>query len=158
MIAVDVVYDDESMELKAPRDHVQDVLVHTFSLVGTTDGELSCTFVTDDAMRALNRTFRGKDESTDILSFVQSEDDDEFPFPSFEQEQSLMLGDMVISLEAMERNCAYFGVSSEEELVRLLVHGALHLLGWDHDSNEVTEPMLQKQEELVKMVMKESER
>jgi probable rRNA maturation factor len=58
----------------------------------------------------------------------------------------------------MERNCDYFKVPAREELIRLLIHGVLHLLGWDHETNGISEPMLIKQEDLLKNVTKESER
>lgn len=114
------------------------------------DVEFSVTFVDDDAIRELNKKYRDKDEATDILSFVQSDGLDAWPDDT-EQEQARVLGDMVISLSAMRRNSKDFGVSEDEELHRLLVHGVLHLLGYDHKSNDVEkEPMLQKQEELLK--------
>jgi probable rRNA maturation factor len=105
-------------------------------------------------MSELNQQYRGKDEPTDILSFVQ-EDGDEFPIFSENLDQSKPLGDMLISLQTMKRNCSEFSVSEGEELTRLMIHGVLHLLGWDHATNEGDEPMLQKQEELVKIVAKE---
>jgi probable rRNA maturation factor len=56
----------------------------------------------------------------------------------------------------MEKNCEFFSVDPSQELSRLLVHGVLHLVGWDHATNEMDEPMLIKQEELLKIVEKES--
>jgi probable rRNA maturation factor len=75
----------------------------------------------------------------------------------FEGEESLpveveVLGDMVISLDTLKRNALSFSVEEEEELTRLLIHGLLHLLGEDHESNEVQEPMLVKQEQLLHQV------
>jgi probable rRNA maturation factor len=58
-------------------------------------------------------------------------------------------GDIVISLESLAENSGYFHVSQDEELRRLLIHGILHLDGYDHDTNEGTEPMLQLQERLL---------
>lgn len=158
MIAVDIAYEVDSMEDRAPSELVESMLVSIVKLLGEDDCEFSCTFVGDETMRELNNAYRGKDESTDILSFVQTEEDDEFPFPTAEESESRMLGDMLISLDTMERNCEYFTVSFQEELVRLLIHGVLHLLGWDHETNEIIEPMLQKQEDLLKIVMKELKR
>jgi probable rRNA maturation factor len=158
MIAVDISYETEAMEERAPHDVVEKMIVRTLELLGEESGELSCTFVGDETMREMNHTYRGKDESTDILSFVQSEDDTDFPFPEMEDQQDRVLGDMVISLDTMERNCDYFKVPAREELIRLLIHGVLHLLGWDHETNGISEPMLIKQEDLLKNVTKESER
>lgn len=154
MISVDIAYEVEDMELRAPQDLVHSVVVKALHLMGQTEGELSCTFVSDETMTEMNLAYRGKEESTDILSFVQTEAEDEFPFPMGDSAEP-MLGDLVISLDTMDQNCVYFSVEPEEELLRLLIHGVLHLLGFDHASNEMTEPMLQKQEELLKMVTKE---
>lgn len=156
MIAVDIAYEVESMEQRAPRDMVEKMIIRTLASLHEDDCELSCTFIGDGTMREMNNAYRGKDESTDILSFVQSEDDDEFPFPTMDDSESRMLGDMVISLDTMERNCEYFKVPVQQELIRLLIHGVLHLLGWDHETNEMSEPMLEKQEDLLKIVTKES--
>ncbi|MDR2182110.1 MAG: rRNA maturation RNase YbeY, partial [Treponema sp.] len=58
-------------------------------------------------------------------------------------------GDIVISLDALAENAVFFDVSPEDELRRLLIHGILHLTGMDHATNEMAEPMLQKQEALL---------
>lgn len=110
------------------------------------DGEFSVHFVTDEEIQALNRDYRGKDEPTDILTF-RILDGEEFPsFPGEEKE----LGDMFISMDAMRRNAAEFSVSPDEELFRLLLHGVLHLEGYDHQTNDFSsEPMLMRQEEII---------
>ena len=156
MITVDITYESDSMEPRAPRDHVASLIARICNLLEEFTCELSCSFVGDATMEQLNHAYRGKQESTDILSFVQHDDEDEFPLFPGEVTGERLLGDIVISLDAMEKNCEEFFVSSEEELIRLLTHGVLHLLGWEHETNESNEPMLQKQEELVKMVRKES--
>ena len=113
------------------------------------DGEFSIHFVTDEEIQALNRDYRGKDEPTDILTF-RILDGEEFPsFPGEEKE----LGDMFISMDAMRRNAAEFSVSPDEELFRLLLHGVLHLEGYDHQTNDFSsEPMLMRQEEIIKKI------
>lgn len=113
------------------------------------DGEFSVHFVTDEEIQALNRDYRGKDEPTDILTF-RILDGEEFPsFPGEEKE----LGDMFISMDAMRRNAAEFSVSPDEELFRLLLHGVLHLEGYDHQTNNFSsEPMLMRQEEIIKKI------
>jgi probable rRNA maturation factor len=155
MIGIDISYESDEMMARAPRDSVEAVLMKVLELVGKGSCELSCSFVSENAMRDLNASYRDKDESTDILSFVQSEGDDGFDFPSDEDSPEL-LGDIIISLDDMEKNCEFFSVDPSQELSRLLVHGVLHLVGWDHATNEMDEPMLIKQEELLKIVEKES--
>ena len=110
------------------------------------DGDFSIHFVSDEEIRALNRSYREKDEATDILTFALSDGD---AFPEIEGEEK-ELGDIFISLESMGRNAEAFGVSPEEELKRLLIHGLLHLSGRDHETNDfASEPMLIEQEELM---------
>ena len=110
-------------------------------------GDFSVHFVSDEEIRALNREYRDKDEPTDILTFAMKDGED-FIVPCEEEED---LGDFFISLDSMRRNASEFGVPEEEELDRLLLDGVLHLLGYDHQSNDFsTEPMLVKQEILMK--------
>ena len=113
------------------------------------DGEFSVHFITDEEIQALNRDYRGKDEPTDILTF-RILDGEEFPsFPGEEKE----LGDMFISMDAMRRNAAEFSVSPDEEIFRLLLHGILHLEGYDHQTNDFSsEPMLMRQEEIIRKI------
>ena len=87
--------------------------------------ELSILFVGDRAMRVLNRDFRGKDKPTDVLSFSQLEGENGIPSPT--------LGDLVISVDTTKRQAKEYGVSYERELLRLMVHGILHLHGYDHE-------------------------
>ena len=111
------------------------------------DGDFSIHFITDEEMRNLNNSFRGKDEPTDILSFAINDGDE---FPSMEGEER-EIGDIFISVESMRRNAESFSVSAGEELRRLLVHGLLHLRGMDHSSNDFSsEPMLIEQERIMK--------
>ena len=120
-------------------------LSQVLALLGKKSWALSVTFCNDPYIRDLNREFRGKDESTDVLSFVQDESDrpDLVGFPD------LILGDLVISLDTLAVNAAYFGVPVNEELKRISIHGLLHLQGWDHETNSSEEPMLIRQEEIL---------
>ena len=114
--------------------------------------DFSLSFIDDVEMRDLNFEYRGIDSPTDILTFAIN-DGEEFPivfeedgFEDLEEE----MGDVFISLESMHRNAVEFGVSDEEELKRLLVHGVLHLRGLDHATNDFTsEPMLIEQERIM---------
>jgi probable rRNA maturation factor len=87
-------------------------------------GEAALTVVfTDDAgIRALNARFRDQDRATDVLAFPLHEED----------EGGVYLGDVVISLERARTQAPRFGNDAEAELARLLSHGLLHLLGYDH--------------------------
>jgi probable rRNA maturation factor len=113
--------------------------------VGKNNWDLTVLYCGDPFIRELNARYRGRDEATDILSFPQGKD---FPGPG-KGKGRYPAGDLVISLDTLAENAAYFGVSMDEELRRLLIHGILHLDGMDHGSNEKSEPMLRLQEEIL---------
>ena len=88
--------------------------------------EVSVLLVGDRAMRTLNRRYRGKDRTTDVLSFPMREGG----FPRVRQE---LLGDIVLCVPVAVRQARSAGVKLREEIDRLLAHGLLHLLGYDHE-------------------------
>lgn len=83
-------------------------------------------------MRALNRRYRGMDKTTDVLSFPQQEFSPPLP-RGVSIESSLLLGDIVISLPQAARQAVEYGAPLQEELERLIIHGLLHLAGYDHE-------------------------
>jgi len=97
--------------------------------IGRQDAELTITFIRDEAMRKLNRDYRGKDKPTDVLSFAYHETDDGFTKPDAH------LGDVVISVETAGRYAAEFGLTFEREIEHLIIHGTLHLAGYDHETD-----------------------
>ena len=122
-------------------------LLKALVALGAEDWQISITLTTDAAMRELNRKWRGKDEATDVLSFEsEPEPDPEVPRPPRGRG---CYGDLVISMDTLEVNGAYFHVETQEELQRVSVHGLMHLMGWDHSTNEADEPMLVRQESVL---------
>jgi probable rRNA maturation factor len=102
--------------------------------------EFNICFVDDNAIRHLNFAYRGKDKATDILSFPWNDAVGAQPSaasaPSRRGEQAEFtnfLGDMVISVEAARRNAATEGHATLKEIRWLILHGLLHLLGYDHE-------------------------
>jgi probable rRNA maturation factor len=87
--------------------------------------ELSVALVDDAAIAELNAAYRGREEPTDVLSFSLLEG-------KHADHRGALLGDVVVSLESAARQARRARRSLEEEVERLLVHGALHLLGHDH--------------------------
>lgn len=85
-------------------------------------------FVSDRKMRALNKEFRGKDKTTDVLSFP-------FQTDEFDIEQAF-LGDIVISLEQAQRQSTENNLNLETEIKQLILHGILHLCGYDHETDD----------------------
>ena len=96
--------------------------------------ELSLSVVTDRAIRALNRTYRGIDSATDVLSFSQIEQAGVAPANTPRTNSAgLMLGDVVISIDTALRQARELRVTPASRMRRLLIHGFLHLIGYDHE-------------------------
>ncbi|MFP4510588.1 MAG: rRNA maturation RNase YbeY [Spirochaetota bacterium] len=120
--------------------------------------EISLSFCSESRMSALNTEYRHKSGTTDVLTFVWNErspEDHSWPDTVFDTQHrtgvvdSRYAGDIAVDFGQVSRNAAMFGVTKEEELRRVLVHGVLHLAGMDHETNEVSEPMLVTQEEIL---------
>jgi probable rRNA maturation factor len=89
------------------------------------DRELSIALVDDAGMRALNSTWRGRDRATDVLAFSLEEG-------PHRERSGRLLGDVVIGVETADRQARARRRGLDDEVLRLLVHGALHLVGHDH--------------------------
>jgi probable rRNA maturation factor len=109
------------------------------------DVEVGVLWVDDSYIRTLNQTYRGLDCPTDVLSFALQEQSEDEPDVLDDPFKEMLLGDIIISLETAERQAVEFGHSLEREVGFLLVHGVLHLLGFDHQAE--TECLLMRQEE-----------
>ena len=100
--------------------------------IGRTEAVLTVTFIRDRAMRRLNRDYRGIDGPTDVLSFAYHEDEEEAP----ECDETNHIGDVVISVETAGRYARELGLSFDREIEFLVIHGALHLAGYDHETDD----------------------
>lgn len=103
--------------------------------------ELSVVFCDDDFIQKLNDQYLGKNRPTDVLSFPMEEDD-------FDNDVK-MLGDVVISIETAERQAAKMRHSIGHEVVFLLIHGLLHLIGYDHATNKTEMNRMRQREETI---------
>lgn len=89
---------------------------------------VTVAFVSDSRMRELNRRWRGKSGTTDVLSFPSGQEE-------FEKGEGATLGDVVISVEQAARQAAEHGLDFEGEVAQLILHGLLHLCGYDHETD-----------------------
>lgn len=112
---------------------------HTLASEEVAEVELSVLFVTSEHMRQLNSRFAGNDYATDVLAFPMMEDDD----------SATILGDVVICPEVAERNAAQLGHDLAREIDTLVVHGTLHLLGYDHQNDTDKARMEARQERVL---------
>jgi probable rRNA maturation factor len=105
--------------------------------------ELSLAIVDDEEMTGLNKTYRGIEDVTDVLSFGC---DDPCPV---ESDQPITLGDVVLAPSVAERQAIELGHTVEVELNLLLVHGILHLLGYEHEAEDEAAAMQQRERTLL---------
>lgn len=99
---------------------------------GEPEAEVSVKFASDEQVRALNRDYRGKDKATNVLSFPMAAPDELASPPP----PGLLLGDIVLAHGVCAREAAEKGVEIETHAAHLLVHGALHLIGYDHETSD----------------------
>jgi len=103
-------------------------LVHrALPYVTNDNAEISIVLTDDTHIQALNRDYRGKDKSTNVLSFPQDE--------------PALLGDVICAHETIAREAEEQGKSFHDHFTHMLIHGALHLLGYDHETDEEAEEM-----------------
>ncbi|MCR4822290.1 MAG: rRNA maturation RNase YbeY [Treponema sp.] len=122
---------------------IQDYLQSILSRLGYDGEEISILFCNDQYIQELNKNYRNIDSATDILSFENGEE------YSDEEGKWLSAGDIALSLETLPKNAEYFKVSQNEELKRLLIHGVLHLNGYDHGEEHIESGVEAKDEMLV---------
>jgi probable rRNA maturation factor len=110
--------------------------------LGYSESELSILLVDDDEMQRLNREYLFRDRPTNVLAFAMRDGEDRHLNPA-------LLGDVVISMETAQREALQRDVTLDEEMALLLVHGILHLLGYDHEDNSSAAAEMQAKEEEV---------
>jgi probable rRNA maturation factor len=144
-----VLTEGEDGDFPLPRDIVGEEIgiavspiLESYELVTVA---LSC--VSEDKMKRLNFRYRDIDESTDVLSFPLWEEGGEFRPP--EGWRSLPLGDVVISPDFVRRGAAEANIGYNNEMARMVVHGALHLVGFDHGDERAAAAMFDLQERTV---------
>jgi probable rRNA maturation factor len=92
--------------------------------IGKTNSAATIAFVSDKTIRQLNRQFRGVDKATDVLSFPTDDDD------------KTNLGDIAISVDTAAKQAKENGLKFDEEVAQLILHGLLHLSGYDHETDK----------------------
>ncbi len=126
-----------------PEDLVTRGVMAVLSGEGVEEAELSVTFVSDGEIQALNSQYFGRDRTTDVISFSLYDPGDP------------VLGDVYIGCEQAQRQAREASVSLDEELVRLAIHGTLHVPGYQHPEGKerLGSPMFARQEEILGEVL-----
>ncbi|MGV6820405.1 MAG: rRNA maturation RNase YbeY [Parvularcula sp.] len=130
MIEVDVLVEDEGWDCVVPDELCQRCAAAVDSEIEDGSAGLAAILLTTDGvLAALNRDFRSKEGPTNVLSFPADESP---PLPDSPQTAPPMLGDIAIALGVTGSEAAARGVSLSDHATHLVVHGLLHLLGYDH--------------------------
>jgi probable rRNA maturation factor len=142
--------DENNRLTEEQRQLVESIVIYTAEQEDVDpNSELSVTFVSNDEIQEINREWRGKDQAIDVISFAMEElGEDEIDVGLLEDEP-VVLGDLIISVERCREQVAEYGNHFERELGVLAVHGFLHLLGYDHIEKADEEIMTRRQEEIL---------
>ncbi len=125
-----------SIRAKAIQRVTQTILEHA----GSPNADLSLSLVGKTRMRSLNRQYRGRDYPTDVLAFQMDQIGKQTP---------VFLGDVVICLPIAIAQASRFNNTPNQEVLRLLIHGTLHLLGYDHEHSPQEAKRMQRKERAI---------
>jgi probable rRNA maturation factor len=143
MIRVGIL--NEYGKVDIPERKIKEIIKFVLREMEKDNSELSLVLCNNDYIHFYNKEYRNKDYPTDVLSFVDGERMGKITY----------LGDIIISIDKVKSQSEEYGVSFEEEFSRLLVHGILHLLGYDHETSEEDEKvMMSIQDKLVDEVLR----
>lgn len=147
---IEIFLSNEQDKLDPPQDIeklIEDCTAAALEEEGIDDtAEVSVTFVDNEGIRALNNEHRGIDRETDVLSFPLGDDDGYEIDPD---NDAIMLGDIVISLERAAQQAKEYGHSYRREVAFLITHSLFHLLGYDHVNSEEEEKLMFGKQEKV---------
>ncbi|GGB04613.1 rRNA maturation RNase YbeY [Macrococcus hajekii] len=145
MLTVEFIDDNATIE-PAFLPEVEALLQFAAEEEGIVDeAEVAVSFVTADEIQAINHQYREKDSVTDVISFALEEGEDDFEDPS----EVRVLGDIILCIERAREQAADYGHSFERELGFLALHGLLHLLGYDHMTEEEEKVMFGRQDAIL---------
>ena len=145
-----IAIENRQKRVKIRKIPLRKVARRILSASGCPDAQLSVLIVDDAEIQVINRDYLEKNRPTNVISFAMQEGEGTGIQPD-------LLGDVVISAETAERDAAEAGVSTESELYFLLLHGILHLLGYDHERGTDSEArqMRAREKELFQVVQEE---
>ena len=153
---MDIIIDNDQKKIAIDDnllERMEQVGILALSTAGAIDDyEVSGLICDDEFIQTINKQYRKVDRPTDVLSFVLLEDEDSDEPLYFSESDKIILGDIVISAERAKEQSEDFGHSFTREMCYLLVHGILHLLGYDHETDN-DKQVMRKMEEKVLMKM-----
>jgi probable rRNA maturation factor len=143
---MEVLIDNRQKKYKISMTTIQQKTRYILNALACHDAELSILIVDDPQIAILNKKHLHRHGPTNVIAFPMRTD----PFSKINPE---LLGDVVISIETAEKEGRSIGISMEERFTQLLVHGVLHLLGYDHETSEQeADRMEKKSDEILKLI------
>jgi probable rRNA maturation factor len=139
-LSIKFFYDKIKFRVKGSRE-IRKFLGKVISGENKTPGDLNFIFTTDEVLLGINKEFLKHNYLTDVITFDYSK-------------KEWLNGEVYISIDALRRNARLFNVRLNDELVRVMIHGTLHLCGYLDDSEEHRDKMFRRQEQLTEMFRK----
>lgn len=131
-------------------DLISDLLSYAAKEEMIDEAECSISFVSNEEISVINKEYRGKDKPTDVISFALEEMTEDEIEVIASGDMPRMLGDIIISVEKAKEQAEEYGHTFSRELGFLALHGFLHLLGYDHMTEQDEKAMFGRQDELLK--------
>lgn len=135
---------NETKEEVKHLDILKPLLLYALDFEGVDNLEFNVIIIDNEEIHEINKTYRGVDRPTDVISFAL----EDFKDISYENDYRV-LGDIYISIDKVKEQAKEYGHSEKRELAFLAVHGLLHLLGYDHMEKEEEKIMFEKQERIL---------
>jgi probable rRNA maturation factor len=132
--------ENKQTKIKIQRRKIRSTVLKILKIMNCANKELSISFVDDNAIKQLNNQYLQRDSSTNVLSFSLQEGEYGNINPD-------ILGDIIISAETAQRDAAIGDLSLSEEIDFLIIHGVLHLLGFNHENTTKAQTTIMQMKE-----------
>ena len=142
-----ILIDNRQTRFQPSTEAIREAAQALLSALGSPEGELSVLLLDDPAIADLNEQYLGRQGATNVIAFPMNEGE-------FADINPDILGDVVISLDTAEREAREMGLSLAERFKELLIHGILHLYGYDHETNEADAKVMEERSEVLLGEMK----
>ena len=132
--------ENSQSKIKIDRRMIRSTVLNILTALDCADKEISLSFVDDEKIKQLNKQYLGKDKATNVLSFSLLEGE-------YGNINPQILGDIIVSVETAQRDALYGKLTIDQEIDFLIIHGILHLLGYNHENTTEKETKIMRQKE-----------
>jgi probable rRNA maturation factor len=132
--------ENSQSKIKIDKRMIRSTVLKILKNLDCADKEISLSFVDDEKIKQLNKQYLGKDKATNVLSFSLLEGE-------YGNINPQILGDIIVSVETAQRDSLYGKLTIDQEIDFLIIHGILHLLGYNHENTTEKETKIMRQKE-----------